>query len=262
MKGWKWYQERYQERKKTGTCVWCGKVPAVPGTALCEQCKAHGNDKDRKLRAKREKAGVCKTCGVGEPAAGKRSCAACLKKNAKRMQRRRAKNRKIGKCLKCGKPAKENRVQCDSCLKKQREQMQALRDKSDDTNLCRYCLKEPRAEGITVCKKCSQRESRRVKITKQLKQEIAERLGEETAERIIRQRLCTECGKRRENGVYGERCRQCKREYSKLVRLMGGEREYRLYKVQYEVEQESRRRDKERARKLGIEDIDPWSQDV
>ena len=50
-------KDKYQERKKRGICVNCGKRDAVKGKSMCTQCLKKTKLKMRKWRSKNEKEG-------------------------------------------------------------------------------------------------------------------------------------------------------------------------------------------------------------
>lgn len=99
---------RYKQKKDTGICVMCGKVPATPGRTYCAKC------------AEQRK----KYYYVPTPETAEKYRETARTYNKARYERRKA----AGLCTRCGAPAAPGKTNCEECLRNMRENMRRRRE--------------------------------------------------------------------------------------------------------------------------------------
>lgn len=93
---------QYQQRKRDGICVRCGRQPAdaAAGTARCAGCKQYMRMRNHLARGRAKAAGKCTVCLRAPLAAGMVSmCAACADRNRLRQSDVRAARREDPEAL-------------------------------------------------------------------------------------------------------------------------------------------------------------------
>jgi hypothetical protein len=94
-----WHKKCYYNRKEQGLCVWCGKVPALPGYTMCPSCLNYNAVRAKKNALKNRPPGFSSFLA----------------------KQRRVEMKAKGLCVKCGKnPARIKKngqlgVYCESC---------------------------------------------------------------------------------------------------------------------------------------------------
>lgn len=132
-------RDKYQERKKHGLCVKCGKDVQIEGSVLCLECnikqikyndatrrkdgyKEKQNNARNTLRQKRHELGLCR-CGRKVSDKNHVTCLECRIKANRMGYESKLRNGKIkgvkysDKCIWCGGGVVDGRIFCEDCLK-------------------------------------------------------------------------------------------------------------------------------------------------
>lgn len=142
-----YYKSRYYRLVASGTCVKCGKNPAIEGLRLCSCCYIRDKEWRSQYRIKKKSSEASKAYYQ------------LLKKN--------------GICTQCGqRPALPDKVRCEECHKKDIEYNRNRRYKTDEDKkkqnkrvsnryyrlkeqgLCVRCGQRPSLPGLTSCLQC------------------------------------------------------------------------------------------------------------
>ena len=133
------------KRAARGSCIRCGKRPAMAGRKSCEPCLEKGRAADRaryaagraaglkyagadpeakrrtaragsrKRRKARAEAGLCVRCGTRRPAEGETICQPCRDKRQAAEKRRYEERRAARLCTRCGGPVHDGLSRCAPC---------------------------------------------------------------------------------------------------------------------------------------------------
>lgn len=144
----------YENRKKAGICVYCGKRPARPGRVTCGECKAYQSEwramhfdehpeakeeflqearvrnKERRERLKEQ--GICNWCGKRPAEPGKTQCKVCgedavARHNSDVKNGKLKQYRERGLCLHCGAEREPGKMYCPECMEKKRKVLEKAR---------------------------------------------------------------------------------------------------------------------------------------
>ena len=145
----------YENRKKAGVCVYCGKRPARPGRVTCGECKAHQSEsramhfdacpeareehnqksriRSKERRERLQGQGLCDWCGKRPAEPGKTKCKVCaakmrLAKHNSNLKHGKLKQyRERGLCLHCGAEREPGKMYCPECMEKKRKVLEKAR---------------------------------------------------------------------------------------------------------------------------------------
>lgn len=176
----------YNQRKKQGLCVRCGKPMDRVG-ANCTECCRKNTESARRSREYYTKIGICPKCKKERIYLNERICPECVEKervaiskyvkntperhsesNKKTTEKVRSKRKAAGLCVRCGKRKPDSgKTSCGICLAKNRENQRRWRERNGKINmderkerlekgLCWFCG-EPVKEGYRTCEECYQR---------------------------------------------------------------------------------------------------------
>lgn len=168
----------YQNRKKKGLCVRCGKYAPEEGKVTCVECNKKQNIYQKEMRDFRKNLGFCPRCGKNRLIGEEKVCLECNAKAdgntmnnriaagkehynrihaewAKKEHQRRIEH---GICTRCGKRGADFGFKtCSVCRIKTREEKRIRYGKPDrrerhEKGLCYFC-ENPIKEGYKVCEK-------------------------------------------------------------------------------------------------------------
>lgn len=146
----------YENRKKAGVCVYCGKRPARPGRVTCGECKAHQSEsramhfdslsaeeqevylqkarvRSKERRERLQGQGLCDWCGKRPAEPGKTKCKVCAAKmrlakhNSDLKHGKLKQYRERGLCLHCGAEREPGKMYCPECMEKKRKVLEKAR---------------------------------------------------------------------------------------------------------------------------------------
>ena len=181
------YRRQVSERQAEGLCTCCGKAPAVPERAVCEDCGK------KRREAERIRYAAGKPYGGRDPDARRRGARA---RSGKREQARR----KAGLCTRCGRrPPVEGGTACAPCREARRAAERGLYAARRSEGLCGRCG-QPAFAGESRCAPCAALEAERG--SPERKNAAARRRYAERRARGI----CTDCGGASQGAA---RCRPC-----------------------------------------------------
>lgn len=145
-------KKEYEERKSSGICVKCGKLPIKENLVSCEKCSIREAATLNKRRKKRIKSSVCEECGKDIFKNG--LCETHYKHRqtlSKKITNLRLIRRENGLCETCGQPPltdRKNRVckTCETCYLKTTAKLhlgsaklwETLKRLFDKQNVCPY----------------------------------------------------------------------------------------------------------------------------
>lgn len=175
-------KKTYENRKKQGICVKCGKENAMPEKTMCFKCAEKVREYHRQNREFFKSIGLCARCGKNKVFGDEKECLECrammYELNLKSKERRNLSNKDYyqrdiqrlkenGICRGCRKrKVAENRTYCEHCLIVKRERSRKYRkmisrsglerNERPSYGLCYTCGFPLDREG-RVCKKCSKK---------------------------------------------------------------------------------------------------------
>jgi hypothetical protein len=112
-------KKKRAERKASGTCMRCGKLPAQPNRVDCASCRKTANQH----RATKRRRGVCSYCSEqNQVIIGTSWCQKCAEKAPRKNKKAYEKRKQLGLCVKCGAlPSIEGQVNCETCAAEGRD---------------------------------------------------------------------------------------------------------------------------------------------
>lgn len=171
----------YENRKKKGLCVKCGKVPPVEGKVMCAECAEKQKIYQQETRKYLQNLGLCPRCGKNKLFGDEKECPECTAMMYEINQRSRERRnvtamdyyrkdikrlKEQGLCRSCRKrKVAEGHTYCSVCPAKKRERSREYRRKKDKIGLerserpnygfCYTCGNPIDREG-RVCKRCAE----------------------------------------------------------------------------------------------------------
>ena len=192
-----------EQRRAAGSCVRCGRAPAVAGHAMCEPCAEQ--------RRAHERARYASAKAEGKLYGG-RKVETRRRIGRERSRKRDEIRRAAGLCTGCGRhPPVEGGASCESCREARRAAERALYASRRAAGLCGSCG-GPTTDGDSRCAPCAVAETARYpRKNAARREEYARRKAE---------RRCTDCGAPSQGAARCEPCARHSYERSAYFRAM------------------------------------------